>query len=642
MSEDTTPGIEKPLSSTAKVTLMCTAAGVILLFYIYALSVSLLVLLSLVAVEFLLVLAAARFGFVRLMSRVISLPGHSAAGNLPPEFPARRRGAEFRVPLEPAEAPRLFEMVGKALPAGHGVHCPREITLEMNVNAWVRLEGYRRGAGTTILGIGYDLMAGVSEAEIEAVLAHEITHAKLVQRGLKRWLMGGVGRAARLSGSLAAYNQSASPGQTITLAGATLLFRGADRLTKMAARLVVAYSRQDEFEADRGAAELCGSSPIRSSLRKLEPLAKITARLSWPERVAQIESDTGFSHWLVTELAAARPTDDTAAPFNKYSTHPSLRDRLAALPPAGSEIADDSPPAIHLLAAPDDVAAKLIAEIQRTAAEQERKDSNALKKWNRSMRDSSHLQPVQVLGVVLILAGLVYGVLAGLITGFSGGLVATVVALVVAGLILYRLAHYRDRLTLPVPSFAALKEGSRHKPPVGEARAKEIEAELKAITGPGRKASLLAAESYAALARCDYVRAYIAARLCLAASRGSVEGKLGLAISAAALGQGQEAGRALTAARQRPGLNGGLRPWGAGWALALCGEWPRAEAFLELAVKTRPAEPTFLLMLAWCQSRRGKLQSAILNARRACTQQTPDKEAAKLLIDLLPGRRLFA
>jgi len=65
------------------------------------------------------------------------------------------------------------------------------------------------------------------------------------------------------------------------------------------------------------------------------------------------------------------------------------------------------------------------------------------------------------------------------------------------------------------------------------------------------------------------------------------------------------------------------------------GDWARAEALLEEAVVSLRAEPTVVIMLALCQSRRGKLQSAIVNARRACTPQPRNKEHAKFLIDLL-------
>src|SRR6185503_491167 len=60
-----------------------------------------------------------------------------------------------------------------------------------------------------------------------------------------------------------------------------------------------------------------------------------------------------------------------------------------------------------------------------------------------------------------------------------------------------------------------------------------------------------------------------------------------------------------------------------------------AEAFVELARKKRPDDPTLLALLALCQAQRGKLQSAILNARRACALEAICKEREKLLIDLL-------
>lgn len=75
---------------------------------------------------------------------------------------------------------------------------PREIVLELGDNAWVRLKGFRRGAGKKTLGVGYDLLAGLSIPEIEAVLAHEMAHAKLVQRGFRNWLEGGQARLRNL------------------------------------------------------------------------------------------------------------------------------------------------------------------------------------------------------------------------------------------------------------------------------------------------------------------------------------------------------------------------------------------------------------------------------------------------------------
>src|SRR5207247_735490 len=129
--------------------------------------------------------------------------------------------------------------------------------------------------------------------------------------------------------------------------------RGTDWLTRLAARQVAAYSRQDEFLADLGAAELCGSGPIRSALSKLEELSRISARLPWNERISQLQSDAGFSRWLVSEFSSAKAAPSLEASehvFDRYATHPSLCDRLNALPPPGLPSLVSSAPAIGLLA----------------------------------------------------------------------------------------------------------------------------------------------------------------------------------------------------------------------------------------------------------------------------------------------------
>ena len=74
----------------------------------------------------------------------------------------------------------------------------------------------------------------------------------------------------------------------------TTAFGVFDALTARAARLVATYSRQDEFAADRGAAEVCGSAACRSALGRLEALSGAVvatvgaavdkrAKLSWWE-----------------------------------------------------------------------------------------------------------------------------------------------------------------------------------------------------------------------------------------------------------------------------------------------------------------------------------------------------------------------
>ena len=189
---------DRPLAKKSLFLLACTAGITISFFYIFALT-SLLLLLTLLAFELILALAAARFGMATIVGRCV---GRHAA--ILPIFLRSfwlGKTVHTRLPLIREDAPKLFAMLQKICEKAK-VPFPNDVFLEMNAGAWVRLRGYRRGAGKATLGIGYDLLAGLSESEIEAVLAHEVMHARLVQRGLSWWLGGGVARSIRLARGL--------------------------------------------------------------------------------------------------------------------------------------------------------------------------------------------------------------------------------------------------------------------------------------------------------------------------------------------------------------------------------------------------------------------------------------------------------
>ena len=92
----------------------------------------------------------------------------------------------------------------EALCARTHIARPRQVLLEMQMNAWVRLGGFRRGAGKVVLGLGSDLLAGLTRGELEAVLAHELSHAKVTRRAVRPWLSRGLDRAAQISRGLKA------------------------------------------------------------------------------------------------------------------------------------------------------------------------------------------------------------------------------------------------------------------------------------------------------------------------------------------------------------------------------------------------------------------------------------------------------
>lgn len=647
MTERTHSSVERPLSGGAKTVLVLSALGAIALFYLFSI-VSILFLLVLLAVELGLVLVGARFGFAHIMVDVMKRHAPLMGIFVRPFWLGK--GTEYRIVIQPDEAPRLFALLER-LTTRLQIAPPNEVWIEMSSGAWVRLLGVRKGSGRTILGIGYDLLAGLTVSEVEAVMAHEMAHAKLVRRGVMHWLNAGLHRAGRTAGGLqgvvSAYRNA---GQTFELA--ERLLRVSDAIVAMAARFVTKYSRQDEFEADRGAAELCGAAPMRSALLRLDPIAEKLARLPWSERTAQLQLGGSFSQWLVNELSAANASAGVNNPegtgsvaaeaHDPYSTHPSLSDRIAALSDVNTPMAtrDDSP-GIGLLAAPDRVADTLMTEIQRVNAEQEQKDTKSLAKWARKSQRAKRVRWPQYPGLFIVLAGVIWGLVA-LFTGFYWTALLVGVGLTGLGFWLMRLGRYRDRkkLSLPVPAFRDLKQAWQADRPEN---IKELETRIEndlnqritVARGKRRELAWLLDEGYAALGRCEYLRAHVALRFALDRDEKSPEAALGLAIAAAAVNPGRQAGDLLTFVQERVGIGTPNTTWGTAWALVLMGDWSRAEALLWSRHAAQPDNTTFLLLLALAQGARGKQQSAIVNAERAVALASAEIEHSKLLGRLL-------
>jgi Zn-dependent protease with chaperone function/tetratricopeptide (TPR) repeat protein len=629
---------EKPLSRGARFVLVLGVGVAMFSFYLFSL-LAILALVILIAAELVLPLALARFAASRVMTPF--LVSHVGLLTLLVRSFRLRKGADFKITLEREDAPALYETL-KGLCSRLTLAFPQEIVLQMGDGAWVRLKGIRSGAGKVTLGVGYDLLAGLTIPEMEAVFAHEMAHAKLVSRGYKNWLSAGQVRVRVLAMALWADLNNARRAKN-SAAVAHGLFVVVERLARIITRLVATYSRQDEFEADRGAAELCGSAAMKSALSKLESLHRIASRLPWNERVAQLQQPRGYSEWLLHEITEGMkiPAGDVNQPAsNRYSTHPSIQDRLAALPPDDKVPADDAQCGIQLLAHPDTIAIRLVAQLQRQMAEQEKKDSKALGRFSRRFAENAHLRPWQLLGVLLVLGGFVFALL-GLCAGsaiFVWELVC--LAAIIAGVFAVRLGGYRDRVTLPVPDYSKLIHPPREKSSAQEIqqRQKAIEAEFVQNLGKerkGKRAVLLAKESYSALETCNYLRAHVAARQCLKSDKRSVEGALAQAVACAAFSQIPNVVQLLAFVQKRTGFTSFSTCWGAAWAALLVGDWVRAEAMLETALKKQPHQTGLLPHLAIAQSRRGKLQSAIINARLACEADPRSKDKIKLLVGRL-------
>lgn len=625
---------EKPMQGGAKFAMIACAALAITFFYLGALLL-VTILLVLLAFEAVVALAAARFGAIGIVTPFIQR--HLRLLMLVMRSAWLRSGSDFQVPLRPGEAPRLFAFLDD-LSRRMRVPPPKTVLVEMNAGAWVRLRGVRRGADATTLGLGYDLIAGLTEREIEAVLAHEMAHAKFVRRGLKHLLNGGVARATKLTSELANLVGAYRAAKETFHLGEWLL-GGADAYARLCVRLVAAYSRQDEFEADLGAAAICGSAPLRSALIKLEPLVAKTSRIAWSERVVQLQRGNGFSAWLTEELHAASsaaPSERAEEATDHYSTHPSLRDRLAALPPDVSA-APPSQPAIQLLADPDSLARRLVEEIQRVMLHEEARESRERLKWLGRIRRTANFSKRQMLGLMAALLGFIGTICVIFILDefdFISALVS--LGMVGGGTTLVLHGYRRLKVDIPIPDFAILSTAT-DDPKTRAEREDTLEAELRPLTAGRRKEAVARLRTCAteALSRCDYLRAYAAIRLWQDINGKATEPLLIGAIASAALGLDDQASRFVHLSAKATGPRGRSALWGCGWTLYLLGDWAAAEAMLLALQREGVLHPTVAMLLSRCQTERSKLQSAIAQARGALAASPGQPKILCLLINLL-------
>jgi Zn-dependent protease with chaperone function len=542
-----------------------------------------------------------------------------------------RKHANTSVPISVEDAPELFSMLESLCFLLKMATAPA-VFLEMDAGA-----SFQHG-GRITLGIGFDLLAGATRSELEAVLAHELCHASLPRWIMRRWLAHGLERGLQLSSGLSRLcplrgRRDNSP----SLASA--LLQVTNRLVEAAAWHVRAFSLQEELEADRRAAVIFGREAFRDTLLKVESLSRFSARLSWPERVAQLQTQT-LSAWLAQEFSRVKPVtvaELSAQVPDGFSTHPSLSERLAALPlTEGTLTQTDSRPAISLLANPDALAERLFARVLETTVEEEERDTRKLRQWIKETRAAKDLRPVQLCGATLVFAAAMTGAAAWSV-GTGPLVLATIWGTLAVGLLFFQLGRYRERFTLPLPDFGLLKHTWDTDRAVSEDELKQMEAvcvEQVAGKSPKKARPILANKCFDALSECDYPKGAVAAQMLLARQPDSLGGWLTSAITLAWRGDGAAAD-AIAAVQRKNGLKGPSLCWGMAWAFMFRGQWGRAEALLEQVIDQHPSDPTLLNLRALCQARRGKIQSAIHNARRACEPRPKNIEHVKFLIGLL-------
>ena len=183
-------------------------------------------------------------------------------------------------------------------------------------------------ASNTLL-IGYPLLATLTPEQVRAVVAHELGHITHAHGWFAAWV-----HRTRVSW---VHLIDALDRDGTTPVYAHLLFRWyVPRLQAAAA----AVSRRQELLADRLAAEVTGSDTAAQALVAIEIGGHVLDRMFWPRVFDRVRhdphpprpySEMGPEIWAQLDDPAALLAEVLRHETQPFDTHPSLRERLAAL-----------------------------------------------------------------------------------------------------------------------------------------------------------------------------------------------------------------------------------------------------------------------------------------------------------------------
>jgi heat shock protein HtpX len=242
--------------------------------------------------------------------------------------PRRDRFTPPGARLVPDKHPRFFKELDTIAEAT-AQEKPAEVYLVPDVNAWVGQRGGTMGfGGRRVMGIGLALLHSLTVSELRAVLIHEFGHYCGGDTKLGPWVYKTRGAIARTIMGL---------GQHSSVLQTPFIWYG-----KIFLRITHAVSRGQEYAADRLAANIAGSKPLMRGLGSIHK-AGLSFRSFWVNEFLPVLS-AGFHAPMLEGFSrfAAMPAVDKAVSDaltralespeqDPYDTHPSLRDRLAAL-----------------------------------------------------------------------------------------------------------------------------------------------------------------------------------------------------------------------------------------------------------------------------------------------------------------------
>ncbi|NBM15054.1 M48 family metalloprotease [Streptomyces sp. GC420] len=293
------------------------------------------------------------------------------------------------LPVAEADEPALWAAV-RELAERVGTRAPAEIVLTADVNAAVAEDARLLGLipGRRRLYLGVPLMQGLSEAQLRAVLAHELGHysnadtrlAAIIVRGraqVLRTIRHFEERAERTEGrertrqekKAARAAAKGKKARTVDTGGAGITYRAMARIytayAKLYFRATQSGSRRQEYAADAAAARIAGREATASALRELPVLD--SAFGFYMSSYALLGADAGllpprgevfggFGRLLGArelELLPLRSRLPTG-PVSPYDSHPPIADRVRRIEelPADGRTGEAKGAALSLLTDP--------------------------------------------------------------------------------------------------------------------------------------------------------------------------------------------------------------------------------------------------------------------------------------------------
>jgi Zn-dependent protease with chaperone function len=256
--------------------------------------------------------------------------------------------------------PLLFNEIEKVSKlTGQGM--PRDVYLVPDVNAFVAERGGFMGFGRKrVMGIGLPLFQLMTVDELKAVLAHEFGHYFGGDTALGPWIYKTREAIIRTTVNVAKANQ--------------WLYIPFEAYAKMFLRITNGISRQQEFTADRLAARTVGASAAITGLQKVHKYGYAFNVFFQREYAPVIESGyqppmlEGFQKFLkspkITEAVNNSYEEQlTKGTTDPYDTHPSLKERIAALEHLSAGVSVNDNPASSLLPIDADLERLILKQI---------------------------------------------------------------------------------------------------------------------------------------------------------------------------------------------------------------------------------------------------------------------------------------